>query len=244
MIPHFDQTPSSTPATRERLVKPAELSEVEKHIPLDYLRCAVPVACGGFGGDVLELSILVRHLNAECPAAALRYWGQRMAIEFLVQASNVALREFLLPDLLNFHRAATVPFNFSGNSVEACNAGSALLLNGDNLLAANAPPGGFSFLCPIRFSGVSIGWGVVRSEEQGFNLESQMHSSVSYQALAAKIELRNFFFRSDELLGEDALHNSVSPVEKALDVIRDPHSSAFRAIQQMLLSGGRLEAPA
>ncbi len=65
--------------------------DIRLHINPDALRCAVPVHMGGLGGEPEDLSPLISHLCEESPSAALLFWAQRMAIEFLVRAENVGL---------------------------------------------------------------------------------------------------------------------------------------------------------
>lgn len=196
-------------------------TDTRARIPTDYLRCAVPVACGGLGGDARELSALISQLWVQSPSAALMFWGQRMAIEFLVQASNVALREHLLPDLLRFHRSATVPFNYENLSLRASNDGRSVFLSGGNYLAANAPQHGFSLICPVEDEGKPLGWCVLGSEEQGFNTSPHLIAPYADAACSASIALDKVFFRGDELLDEDALRFAVLDVQSALGAMYD-----------------------
>jgi len=88
----------------------ALLSEV---VALGLTRLSVPMALGGLGGSVGEWLAQVRVLAWRDPAAARIAWSQRMAIEALCHAPNVALRETWLPDLLDGCRAGVVPALFS-----------------------------------------------------------------------------------------------------------------------------------
>lgn len=193
--------------------------DARRLIPVDDLRCAVPLHMGGLGGAPQDLSPAIRRLCEVSPSAALMFWAQRMAIEFLVHASNVALREYLLPDLLTFQRSATVPFNFEHNSLTVNNDGRHLFLNGGNYIATNASADGFALICPLQSDTEAVGWCVLHSEEQGFDCAAHVIHPAAPHADAARITLRQVFFRGDELLGEAPLHHSVLDVQSALGVI-------------------------
>ncbi|NYE61228.1 alkylation response protein AidB-like acyl-CoA dehydrogenase [Duganella sp. 1224] len=67
-------------------------------------RAGVPVALGGEPGDygdardaILGIAAIARH----SVTAAFVYWGQRSFIEYLLQSPNTALRDRLLPSLLD-----------------------------------------------------------------------------------------------------------------------------------------------
>jgi hypothetical protein len=193
--------------------------DAKRLIPVDYLRCAVPLHMGGLGGAPQELSPAISRLCEMSPSAALMFWAQRMAIEFLVHASNVALREYLLPDLLTFQKSATVPFNFEHNSLAVNNDGRHLFLTGGNYITTNASADGFALICPLQSETEAVGWCVLHSEEQGFDCAPHVIHPSAPHADAARITLRQVFFRGDELLGEAPLHHCVLDVQSALGVI-------------------------
>jgi alkylation response protein AidB-like acyl-CoA dehydrogenase len=67
-------------------------------------RAGVPVSLGGTGGDrgnvgdaILGIADVARHSLT----ASFVYWGQRSFIEYLLQSPNAALRDRLLPELLD-----------------------------------------------------------------------------------------------------------------------------------------------
>lgn len=217
--------PEPTLATPPAQAKPeaACLQTVPMDVRLliapDALRCAVPAHMGGLGGDPTDLSPLIRRLCEASESAALLFWAQRMAIEFLVHAENVALREFLLPDLLTFHKSATVPFNFAHNSLQVSNDGRHLFLSGGNYVVTNAPAEGFTLICPIKTDDNAVAWCVVDSEAQGFERVPHDLGPLTPDAKAARIEMRHVFFRGDELLGEARLASKALAVQRALGVI-------------------------
>jgi len=209
-----EYTPSFAPVQSAKL--PMDARQL---IDPDALRCAVPVHMGGLGGDPGDLSPLIRRLCEASPSAALLFWAQRMAIEFLVHADNVALRDFLMPDLLTFHKSATVPYNFDHNSLHVSNDSRYLYLSGGNYVVTNAQADGFSLICPARTDGNSIAWCVVDSETQGFERWPHDMGAFASDAKVACIEMRNVFFRGDELLGEANLATKALEVQSALGVI-------------------------
>jgi alkylation response protein AidB-like acyl-CoA dehydrogenase len=64
-------------------------------------RAGVPVHLGGAGGDVRDAIEGIAAVARDSLTAAFVYWGQRSFIEYLLQSPNAALRERLLPQLLD-----------------------------------------------------------------------------------------------------------------------------------------------
>ena len=64
-------------------------------------RAGVPEAMGGSGGDVRDAILGIADIARHSLTAAFVYWGQRSFIEYLLQSPNAALREKLLPALLD-----------------------------------------------------------------------------------------------------------------------------------------------
>ncbi|WP_244471079.1 acyl-CoA dehydrogenase family protein [Microvirga massiliensis] len=63
-------------------------------------RVGVPLDLGGSGGDVADAVTSVAAVSAHSLAAGFVLWSQRTYIEYLLQSPNGALRNRLLPDLL------------------------------------------------------------------------------------------------------------------------------------------------
>ncbi|MDD0815971.1 acyl-CoA dehydrogenase family protein [Curvibacter sp. HBC28] len=204
-------TPSShtSPST---FCDPVDLHHLKRSAAI---RCAVPTQLGGLGGDVADLSALMEALCRQSLSAALLFWSQRLAIEFLVQTGNVAVREHLLPDLLTFQRAASLPLSLNQRTIQARDTGRGWQLSAQGLLAAHATPAGFSFVAPIE-AGDLCGWGLLRSEEDGFDVHPQSLGAGTAPADTARIDLRQVFFREDEWLGGPELDQTVHPVRRAL----------------------------
>jgi len=64
-------------------------------------RVGVPEVFGGDGGDTNDAIEAIAEVSALSLAAGFVLWGHRTYIEYLLQSPNSALREKLLPDLLN-----------------------------------------------------------------------------------------------------------------------------------------------
>ncbi|MFA9218624.1 MAG: acyl-CoA dehydrogenase, partial [Sphingomonadaceae bacterium] len=67
-------------------------------------RAGVPLAQGGVAGeygDVRDAILSIANVARYSVTAAFVYWGQRSFIEYLLQGENAALRERLLPTLLD-----------------------------------------------------------------------------------------------------------------------------------------------
>jgi alkylation response protein AidB-like acyl-CoA dehydrogenase len=67
-------------------------------------RAGVPVALGGVAGthgDVRDAILGIADVARQSVTAAFVYWGQRSFIEYLLQSPNIALRDRLLPSLLD-----------------------------------------------------------------------------------------------------------------------------------------------
>lgn len=190
-----------------------------------WLRCAVPVHCGGLGGEARELGPLMAKLRQHDPALAALFWSQRLAIEFLVQTPNGALREHLLPDVLRAERAATVPITLAQYLLSAHDTGRGWQLSAPRLQAFNTAVDGFSFVAPVQLDGQQ-GWCCLRSEEDGFDVlpaqaqpPAHVHAHTApapAEAQASAIRLRQVFFREDEWLGEQDLEAALQPVCAAL----------------------------
>ncbi len=64
-------------------------------------RIGVPKEQGGDGGHLMDAVSAIADVSARSLAAGFVLWGHRTFIEYLLQSPNAALRERLLPDLLD-----------------------------------------------------------------------------------------------------------------------------------------------
>jgi len=202
--------PPDAPAVAPTLLRDA--------ITPDALRCAVPAHMGGLGGDPQELGLLMRSLCEKSLSAGVLFWCQRTAIEFLVQSFNTAVREHLLPDLLQFQRAASTPLSLDAPVLLAQDAGRGMRLSGLVHSVANAQADGFSLIVPVQMQGAT-GWAVLQSEEDGVHTEPGNLLPHLKDTCPARVRVDNAFFRADEWLGDSLLLHKTEPVRLALGVL-------------------------
>lgn len=65
------------------------------------LRVGISQAQGGSGGELTDALEVMAAVASHSLAAAFVFWGQRAFVEYLLHSPNAALRERLLPSLLN-----------------------------------------------------------------------------------------------------------------------------------------------
>lgn len=177
------------------------------------LRCAVPPRLGGSGGGLDRLVAGTAELARHHPAAAWLLWAQRLAIEALLQSTNVALREHWLPDFLCGERAATVsPWH---RPLRARDTGRGWLLQGDMAAVPTLQWAGFSLAAPVHLGEQHHHWVLLRSEENGLSTlpGTEAHWPA---AQAASLAIDEVFFREDEWLGGPELPQRMAPVAIAL----------------------------
>jgi len=67
----------------------------------DVLRVGISSLLGGRGGNIADAVEVLSKVASHSLAAAFVFWGQRAFIEYVLQSPNKALREKLLPSLLD-----------------------------------------------------------------------------------------------------------------------------------------------
>jgi len=179
------------------------------------LRLGVPAGLGGVGGGPTAVGEAARSLLARDPAAAWVYHAQRLAIELLVQADNIGLRDHLLPQLLAGERAGTVPMPMDVQPLVTIEAGNALRLYGQYGRVVNLQWMGFSVAVPIRV-GAAIEWAMLRGEEDGLRIGIDHGEPCPAGSRAATLTFDGVFFRMDEWLGTEALVQRVAPLADVL----------------------------
>lgn len=179
------------------------------------LKCGVPASLGGDGGLPADVAAAARRLHAEDPAAAWIYRAQRHAIELLVQAENVALREFLLPQWLQGERAGSVPLDAATHALLAVPDGNALRLYGQYRRVVNLQGLGFSVVVPLQL-GDGVEWAVVRGEEDRLHIGIDQGPPCPPGSRSASLTFDGVFFRMDEWLGGAAAVARATPVAAAL----------------------------
>ena len=179
------------------------------------LRLGVPVALGGVGGGPSAVGEAARRLLVRDPAAAWVYRAQRLAIELLVHANNIGLREHLLPQLLAGERAGTVPMPMEAHPLVAIEAGNAMRLYGQYSRVVNLQWVGFSVAVPIQ-AGATVEWALLRGEEDGLRIGIDHGEPCPAGSRAATLTFDGVFFRMDEWLGEATLPQRVAPLAEVL----------------------------
>lgn len=190
--------------------------EALKHLAgAGLLRLGVPVPLGGDGAPLQAVAAAARALLAEDPAAAWIFRAQRHAIELLVHAENVALREYLLPQWLQGERAGTVPLDAASHALLATPAGSALRLHGQYRRVVNLQWVGFSVVVPVQVADV-VEWVVVRGEEQRLRIGIDQAQDCPPGSRSASLTFDGVFFRMDEWLASAAAAARAEPLAAAL----------------------------
>jgi len=210
--PGMPVTPLVTPPLEPEPEPEALLAEV---IGLDLPRLALPRTCGGEGADIATLASAVQALARRQPAAALLAWSQCLLAEALARSPNVALREHLLPDLLDGSLAGAVSWSLDFGLVQAPwpvkgrPRDRGWHLSGRLLQVPNLQWAGHVLLCPVWFEpdgpqAARLGWALLRSEEDGLRHALDSSRALTRQAACGTVTLQRVHFREDELLADDA----------------------------------------
>jgi len=221
MMPaHKIQTSPNSPTSRsneKETVVSAGLKAFRQVVDSGLLRCAVPENLGGDGGSLGQLARGAAALAGRSPQAGRILWAQRSAIEALVHSPNIAVREYLLPLLLNGECAGTLPLALDARPLVAEEAGNAYRLYGLLDAVPNLQWIGFSLIAPIQRAGEPIEWVVLRSEENGLRVGIDHEGDLLYGSRTASVSLDGVFFRMDEWVnGGSALLESIRPALSAL----------------------------
>ena len=179
------------------------------------LRLGVPAGLGGVGGGPTAVGEAARSLLSRDPAAAWVYRAQRLAIEMLVHADNIGLRDHLLPQLLAGERAGTVPMPMDVQPLVSIEAGNAMRLYGQYDRVVNLQWMGFSVAVPIRV-GTTIEWAMLRGEEDGLRIGIDHGQPCPTGSRAATLTFDGVFFSMDEWLGDTVLSQRVAPLAEVL----------------------------
>lgn len=223
-------------------IPPAEagMHALRQVVDSGLLRCGVPPRLGGSAQGLEALAAGAAELARHHPAAARLLWAQRLAIEALLQSSNVALREHWLADFLCGERAATV--SPSHGALRARDTGRGWLLQGRLPRAPNLQWAGFSVVAPVRFGETAPHWVLLRSEEDGLASVPDTGEDDPVAALTATLQLEQVFFREDEWLCGPDLHARVEPVAAAL-AASQPHATDWNRTAPTTLTSTTISTP-
>jgi alkylation response protein AidB-like acyl-CoA dehydrogenase len=193
-------------------------------VALGLPRLHLPRALGGQGADATVLAAALQDLARQAPAAAWMAWSHCMAIEALVHSPNVAVRECVLPSLLDGSMAGAVSWSpdfglaHSPKPVQALPLDRGWHLSGRLEQVLNLQWMGYLMLCPVWFKQAAqqpdrLGWTLLRSEEDGLRHEPDasrpLSRPLSRAAACGTVHLKQVYFREDELLADDAQALSV-----------------------------------
>lgn len=194
-----------------------------------WLRLIMPKGLGGEGASVPEVAEALRHLARRHPAAGWVAWAQGLVVEALVRSPNVAVRETVLPDLLDGTRAGAVSWApecglaLPPKPVQATPLDRGWHLQGRLEQVFNLQWSGYVVLCPVWFVPIPQGapelrWTLLRSEEDGLRADMDRKSPLRRQAACGDLHLERVYFREDELLADDAmtLRTPLSVLDQAM----------------------------
>ncbi|OUM01398.1 acyl-CoA/acyl-ACP dehydrogenase [Variovorax sp. JS1663] len=212
---HHTPRASTRPSSKQTVIA-AGAHALQLATASGLLRCAVPAALGGCG-TLEDLARGATELANRSRAAAWVLWAQRSAIEALVQSSNIAVREHLLPDLLAGELAGALPLSLDARPVIAEEVAGAYLLYGVLDPVPNLQWSGFSLVAPIRRAAHPLEWAVLRGEEDGLRVGIDHEGDTWWGSRAAAVTLNGTFFRMDEWIGGSELLDAMQPVLKTLE---------------------------
>lgn len=192
-------------------------------------RLLVPRAFGGLGASPSEAAEALRSLARLHPAAAWMAWSQGLVVAALCQSGNVAVREHLLPDLMDGQRAGAVSWapelglGLPPKPVCARALERGWHLSGRLEQVLNLQWMGYVVLCPMWFESQGgqpsrLGWTLLRSEEDGLRHEIDASRPLTRQAACGTLHLERVYFREDELLTDqvDAWGASLRVLDQTL----------------------------
>lgn len=192
-------------------------------------RLIVPRDMGGEGASPEQLAEALRGLARHHPAAAWMAWSHGLVIEALVRSPNVAVRETVLPDLLDGTRAGAVSWVTelglvpAPKPVRATPLERGWHLDGRLDQVLNLQWVGYVVLCPVWFAATDaptyrLGWTLLRGEEDGLRHEMDRSRSLARQAACGTVTLKAVYFREDELLADhaEALSTPLRVLDQAL----------------------------
>lgn len=212
------QNSPPTGSNEKETVVSAGLEAFRQVVESGLLRCSVPEALGGDGASLEQLARRAAALAERSPRAARILWAQRAAVEALVQSSNIAVRDYLLPSLLAGESAGTLPLALDARPLLAEEVGNAYRLYGLLEPVPNLQWIGFSLIAPIQRAGAPIDWVVLRSEEDGLRVGVDHEGDALYGSRTASVTLDGVFFRMDEWVGGPELSSRIAPALNALSI--------------------------
>ena len=212
----------ATPTTPAAIINPAPAANgadlLRQMGRMGLFKIGVPVSQGGHGGqlsDLCEDAETARTVAAMGPYAPEVFKAQRLAIEALLLSPNVALREFIVPDLVLAHRAGAAVLD--GPPLTGQDAGNGWQLSGTFDGVANLVWSGFSLVVPAQLEDNPNGWLMLRSEEDGLHATPGEDKAAWRGATQGVVTLKQVFFRRDEWLGNETMTPQLQAAAAALE---------------------------
>jgi hypothetical protein len=174
---------------------------------------SVPTHLGGIGGTPSDLACRLKALLPHSEAAFWVVLAQHMATAGLLSATNIGLRDYLLPDVLSGELAATVPIGVGRSVLQAEDTGRGWRLSGGFDRVPNLHPQGFSLLAPVMF-GKEVAVVALRSEEDGLH-RCAWDGRFPAASHVAPVLVDNVYFREDEILGGTEVLDALKEGEAA-----------------------------
>lgn len=165
------------------------------------LRAGVPLDHGGAGGNLADAMDAVAATARHDVFKGLVLASQRLLMEAVLQARNVALREHHLPALLagdiGGSCAASWPLDADVMPLAAIDTGRGWRVSGRLPVMPNLDADWFLMSVPVSFDDRrSYSLVMLRSDEDGLRVGASGLEG-------AELELRNVFLREDEILSTD-----------------------------------------
>lgn len=182
-----------------------------------FLKVGVPSSLGGHGGELDELfhdSAAVQWLRGLFYPDLLIFRSQRLVVEALVRSDNVALRELLLPDLLDGGMGGASAMECP--CLEAAPVGLGWSFTGRLVGVPNLQWHAFSLLLPVQVKDQVEGLLLVRSEENGMSVQPAESQALWQQAGCGTVSFQKVFLRADEWLGDQPLWQTLAATNRAL----------------------------
>jgi alkylation response protein AidB-like acyl-CoA dehydrogenase len=213
-----------SPAERSWLASNAETLDADNSLAdgvvpflagAGLFKVGVPRHLGGYGGTVWDAVEAISAVAEYSLAAAFTFWGHRSFIEYLLQSPNRALREQLLPTLLNgSHGGATGLSNAMKylGGIESLGIaaipqadGSGWLLSGSVPWCTNLRGAGFVTAVAVSREGYGAPFvAALRSDLDGLSRSSDLDLIALRGSNTASLQVKNVPLQTSDVIHEDA----------------------------------------
>lgn len=179
----------------------------------DLFRIGVPARLGGREGDITNAIAAIAAVSERSLAAGFVFWGHRTFIEYLLQSPNQGLREQLLPDLLEGHRAGATGLSnamkfLSGIEelqITANETGGTLSLDGKLPWVTNLPSAGFDVAAAVGGVGPNPPFIVsLSSDDEGLERSPDLALMAMRATGTAAINIKKVRLVADRILHSNA----------------------------------------